>query len=112
MKKLSSFIFEQSKYFTLTDDERDSLIECCGYITGNLGDVDDIKKFEVIKKELSEEELQQLNSLYDCLDDKETYKKINKNIVKDDIELIKKIIYLISENDLDYDLSDIYEKIQ
>lgn len=112
MKNISSFIFEKSKYFTLTDDERDSLIECCGYITGNLGDIDDIKNFETVKKELSEEELKQLNSLYDCLDDKATYKKINRNIIKDDLELIKKIIYLIGENDLDYDLSDIYEKIQ
>lgn len=112
MKKLSNFIFEKSKYFTLTDDERNSLAECIGYITGNLGDIDDIKSFEIIKKELSEEELKQLNSLYDCLDDKQTYPKINRNIIKDDLELIKKVIYLIEENDLDYDLSDIYEKIQ
>jgi len=38
--------------------------------------------------------------------------KINRNIIKDDLELIKKVIYLIGENDLDYDLSNIYEKIQ
>ena len=107
MKNISSFIFEKSKYFILTDDERNSLIECTGYITGNLGD---IKNFETVKKELSEDELKQLNNLYDCLEDKQTYPKINRNIIKDDLELIKKIIYLIGENDLDYDLSGIYEK--
>ena len=112
MKKLSNFIFEKSKYFTLTDDERNSLVECIGYITGDLGDIDDIKNFETVKKELSEAELKQLGDLYDCLDDKQTYPKINRNIIKDDLELIKKVIYLIGENDLDYDLSNIYEKIQ
>ena len=112
MKKLSNFIFEKSKYFTLTDDERNSLVECIGYITGDLGDIDDIKNFETVKKELSEDELKQLSDLYDCLEDKQTYPKINRNIIVDDLELIKKIIYLIGENDLDYDLSNIYEKIQ
>ena len=112
MKNISNFIFEKSKYFTLTDDERNSLVECIGYITGNLGDIDDIKNFETVKKELSEAELKQLDNLYDCLENDETYPKINRNIIKDDLELIKKVIYLIGENDLDYDLSNIYEKIQ
>ena len=129
MKDLKDFINEHSdknitegsKHFKLETDERNSLAEVIGYILGNIGEDEDIKKFDIIMKQLSKEEFDQLQSLYDCLDDEETYPTINRNIIIDDIELIKKVINMINDavdagdlnldDNLSYDLSDVLDKI-
>lgn len=102
--------------FKLTYDERMSLAEVIGYITRNIGDEKTIIEYNVkfSNLELSLDDFEQLNSLYDILDNDVTYPVINKKLIKNDIELIKRILIYIDENsmfDTSYELYDILEKI-
>ena len=112
MKQLTTYINE-TKYFTFTKDERDSLSNVIGIIIGVLhGDNEYKDEYECVIKELSIEEIRQLNDLYDCLSDKHTWPKINRNIIVDDIPLLKKILSILDDNDLmDFGTTDAYEKI-
>ena len=114
MKDIKQYINESSKYFTLDDGERDALGTLCGILCGSLGDEEDEKELKPIKDELSDTEIEQLSDLFDFLDDRETYKKVNRNNIKDDIPLIIKIYNIMYEKDLlgeDWDLIDALEKI-
>ena len=74
----------------LTEHFGDDIIDCAGNLKRKeLGDI-------VFK---NPQKLDALNS-------------ITRKYILEKAELIKKVIYLIGENDLDYDLSNIYEKIQ
>lgn len=114
MKDIKNYINEAKKYFTLEDDERDALTTLIGIITGNLGEDEEIKFYKELFDSFTKEEQDQLNMLYDCLEDRETYKKINRNNIKDDIPLIKKIYaWMVDNNALQeqWDLIDALEKI-
>ena len=116
MKDIKSYIsiLESSKYFTLDDGERDALGTLIGVLCGSLGDDEDEKEVKPIKDELSNDEINQLSDLFDFLDDKQTYKKVNRNNIKDDIPLIIKIYNIMYEKDLfgeNWDLIDALEKI-
>lgn len=114
MKDISKFLIESSKYFTLNDDERSALSELAGILCGNLGDEDDAKHFDKVITQLSKDEIEQLDLLHDFLDDVNTYKKVNRSNIKDDIPLIQKIYNLLNDNDLldeQWDLIDALEKI-
>lgn len=114
MKNISKFLTESSKYFTLDDGERDALETLIGTLCGSLGDEEDEQEVKPIKDELSNDEINQLSDLYDFLDDTETYKKVNRNNIKDDIPLIIKIYNIMDEKDLlgeNWDLIDALEKI-
>lgn len=116
MKDLINYIsiLESSKYFTLDDGERDALGTLCGILCGSLGDEEDEEDVKPVKDELSDDEINQLSDLYDFLDDTETYKKVNRNNLKDDIPLIIKIYNIMDEKDLlgeNWDLIDALEKI-
>lgn len=117
MKNLKQFIdvYEEnllleSKKFVLTNSERDSLLEVFGYITGNLGNDEDIELYESIK--LTDDELDQANDLFNVLDDNYTYKEINEKNIKNDIQLVNKVLNWCEHNNLltDYDLQNVYNK--
>ena len=113
MKDIKEFINE-SKNFKLESDERQALSDLVGMLCGNIGDDADIKQLKPVIDQLSKDEIKQLDSLHDCLDDGETYKKINRNNIIDDIPLLKKIYGLMEDNDLlgeQWDLIDALDKI-
>ena len=96
MKSINDYINE-SKNFKLTDSEREALSDCIGVICGNLGDEEDQNEFKPVIDSLNSDEISQLENLYDCLDDDQTYKYINRNIIIDDIPLIKKLYKLMND---------------
>lgn len=113
MKTISDYINE-SKNFKLTNDERGALSDFIGVICGNIGDDEDQNKLKYVIDELGDEEISQLKDLHDCLDNTQTYKSINRNVIIDDISLIKKLYKLMNNNDLfnkNWDLIDALEKI-
>lgn len=114
MKNIVEYITE-GKQFTLKQYERSELGNVIGFITGNIGDEEDTAPYKDLKDSLSKKELKQLDKLFDLLDDEETWPKINKRIIKDDIPLIIKCLDLADEEDLignNWDLMDAYDKIK
>lgn len=116
MKSIIEFINE-SKYFKLTDSERDALASLIGVLTNNVSDDDYEESIKPLKKELSKEEIDSLDELYTyVLDDKQTYPTINRNILIPERDLIIKIIKWLDENDAwyeenDYELVEILDKL-
>ena len=115
MKTLKEYIFE-TRYFKFTDGERAAVAELVGLLTGNIGEDADIKKYSEYWNVLSDDEQQQMNDLYDVLDDTNNWPVINRNIIKDDIELLANFLNWVDENDLwedsDYEGPDALEKIE
>ena len=114
MKKILEYINEAKKFFKLENNEREALATLVGIICGNLGEEKETKFYKDLFDSLSKEEQKQLNMLYDVLEDTETYKQINRNNIKDDITLLKKIYDWMSEKDAfkeNWDLIDALEKI-
>lgn len=113
MKNINQYINE-SKYFKLEDDERQALSDFVGVVCGNLGDDEDQNELKDVINELDNDEISQLKYLHDLLDNNQTYKSINRNMIIDDIPLIKKLYKLMDDNDLldeNWDLIDALEKI-
>lgn len=113
MKNINQYINE-SKYFKLEDDERQALSDFVGVVCGNLGDDEDQNELKNVINELDNDEISQLKYLHDLLDNNQTYKSINRNMIIDDIPLIKKLYKLMDDNDLldeNWDLIDALEKI-
>jgi hypothetical protein len=113
MKAINNYINE-SKNFKLTESERDALSDFIGVICGNIGDDEDQNELKDVIDKLNDDEISQLKDLHDCLDDNQTYKSINRNVIIDDISLIKKLYKLMDDNDLlneNWDLIDALEKI-
>lgn len=115
MKQLSTYIFE-ARSFTITNGERNALECVLGFVTGDLGDESEIKKYEEFASNLSEEDIKTLNSLYNVISDDQTYTKITKRILdKKEISLLKLLLTYIDENDLygdfEYELSNIIDKL-
>ena len=114
MKNLANYITEAKNYFKLESDERDALATLVGIICGNLGEDEEIKFYKDLFDSFSDKEKDQLNMLHDVLEDTETYKQINRNNIKNDIPLLKKIYTWMSEKDAfkeNWDLIDVLEKI-
>ena len=99
MKTLKEYIFE-TRYFKFTDDERAAISSLVGLLTGNIGEDEDIKKYAEYWNVLSNDEQQQMNDLYDVLDDEQNWPVINRNNIKDDIELLTNFLNWVDENDL------------
>ena len=113
MKSINQFINE-SKNFKLEDNERQALSDFIGIVCGNLGDQKDQEKIKSVIDPLENKKIIQIRNIYDCLDDKQTYKSINRKIIIDDIPLIKKLYKLMDDNNLldeQWDLIDAFEKI-
>lgn len=111
MKDLKNFINEAKKSFTLTDSERNELIEVVGFATGNIGDVSDTDQYLDFHKECSMSELDTLNDLYNVLDNSETYPRITNRVIDaDEIKLLCKLLQYALDEDI-VDLSEILEKI-
>lgn len=114
MRSLNEYINEAKGNWSFSEYQRQSFGTAIGFMTGNLGDEDEIARYEEFKKTLSDKELKQFNDLFDLFDDEHTYKKINSRMVKDEMEILKRFAQYIEDNDLadgDWDLIDAYEKI-
>ena len=115
MKTLKDYIFE-SRYFKFTDYERAAVAELVGFLTGAIGEDADIKKYSEYWNVLSNDEQEQMNELYDVLDDEQNWPVINRNNIKDDIELLTNFLNWVDENDLwgdaDYDGLSALEKLE
>lgn len=106
MKNLTSYITEAKNYFKLTDNERRQLENVVGIVSGNLGDDEDTKHYQTLIDQFDEDEIKQLDLLYDYLSDTETYRTVSRNGLIDDIELIKRIVAWLDEDgelEMDYD---------
>ena len=99
MKTLKDYIFE-SHYFKFTDYERAAVAELVGFLTGAIGEDADIKKYAEYWNVLSNDEQEQMNELYDVLDNEQDWPVINRNNIKDDIELLANFLNWVDENDL------------
>lgn len=115
MKHLNQYIVE-SRYFKLEDNERDALAALVGVLSGAMGDDEIEEKCADLIKELTQEEKDKLEELYTVLDNIQDYPRINRNIIIDEIPLIKKIIEWVDDNDAwvgsnDVELLDILDKI-
>lgn len=115
MKNLNTYINEKKNTFELNIDERRALGFLIGTALGNLGEDDEIKQFKKFMDSLSDEEKEDLESLYDMLSDTDNYKKIyQKNIMSEEITLIDKLYHYCEDNDMldeQWDLIDALEKI-
>ena len=99
MITLVEYIIE-SRYFKFTEGERAAVAELVGFLTGNLGDDKDIKKYAEYWGVLSDDEKEQMNDLYDVLEDEHNWPIVNRNNIKDDIELLANFLNWVDENDL------------
>ncbi len=116
MKDLNKYILEKKKTFELNMDERRALGTLIGNALGNLGEDDEIKQFQKFINSLSDDEKEQLDSLYDLFEHTEKCKKINQKIIlPEEIELIKKFYDFCYNNDImqdnDFDAINAFEKI-
>jgi len=115
MISLTEYLINEARSFTLTDSERGEVTILLGYLTGNLGEDSDIKKYAEYWTALSDEEQQQLNELYDVFNDENSWPKINNRIIKDDISLLVNFLNWVDENELwndDTDGVNALEKIE
>lgn len=106
MISLTEYLINEARSFTLTDSERGEVAILLGYLTGNLGEDSDIKKYNEYWSALSDEEQQQLNELYDVFNDENSWPKINNRIIKDDISLLVNFLNWVDENELWNDDTD------
>ncbi len=115
MKSLITYINE-TRYFKLTESERDAIASLVGLLTGNIGEDSEIKKYSEYWNVLSDEEKQQMNDLYDVLDDTNNWPVINRNNIKDDIIPLINFLNWVDENDLwgdyEYEGPDALEKLE
>lgn len=114
-RSLNEYINE-TRYFKLTDSERDAISCLVGLLTGNIGEDSEIKKYSEYWNVLSDEEQQQMNDLYDVLDDTNNWPVINRNNIKDDIIPLINFLNWVDENDLwgdyEYEGPDALEKLE
>lgn len=93
-------IVEESKNFRLSDDERRSVADLLGFLTGNIGDDETIKQYSEYWDALSDNEQDQMNDLYDVFDNESGYHYINRSIIRDDVDLLLNFLNWVDENDL------------
>lgn len=116
MKNITNFINE-SKNFKLNDYERDALSILIGFVTQTLGDKDVIDEFKEVHDLFTNDELKKLEDVNDYVLDKNSpYSTINRNLIKDEIPVFKKMIEYCDEHDIwdnidDYELLNILDKI-
>ena len=115
MKNLNRYLTEKKKVFELNPSQREALETTIGIALGNLGEDDKIKQFKKFIDSLSDDEKNDLESLYDMLSDADNYKKIyQKNVMPEEIAVIDKLYHYCDDNDMldeQWDLIDAFEKI-
>ena len=115
MKNLVEYIIE-SKYFRFNEGERAAIATLLGYLTGNIGEDSEIKKYAEYWNVLSDDERKQMNDLFDVCDDEQNWPVINRNNIKDDIPLLVDFLNWVDEHDLwgdcDYDGPAALEKLE
>lgn len=114
MKDLNIYLNE-SRQYALSEDERTALDVLIGFLTGNLGDTEDIEKFDDFKKTLSKDELDEFENIYDYLDDDVTFKKVRISSMWTDIrkETLRKFLQYVCDNeywdDYEYEVESILD---
>lgn len=115
MKNLNTYLTEKKKTFELNIDERRALETTIGIALGNIGEDNEIKQFKNFIDSLSNDEKEDLESLYSMLSDADNYKKIyQKNVMSEEIALIDKLYHYCDDNNMldeQWDLIDAFEKI-
>ena len=115
MKDLNTYILEKKKLFELSPSQRSALETTIGIALGNLGEDNEIKQFKNFIDSLSNDEKEDLESLYSMLSDADNYKKIyQKNVMPEEIALIDKLYHYCDDNNMldeQWDLIDAFEKI-
>lgn len=105
---------EQNK-FELHQYERDALSLFIGKIVQYyFPEKNEVKAFKELRKELTEEELEQLSLTYDFLDDCFTYKTIKSHQLKNDMPVLKKVLKWADEHEMfenDWNLGSVAEVI-
>lgn len=105
---------------TLSQSEREGMEVVLGIICGYYGADDDDKRYEIVKEQLSPEELNQLDEICTyVLADEQGHKTVSDRVLKDDIPLLRKVYNIIDDNDLfknsqgdyDWDAMSGFEKI-
>ena len=115
MKSLVEYIFE-TKYFRFTEEERAAVTELVGYLTSNIGEESDIKKYSEYWNVLADDEKEQMNDLYDFVEDVHNWPIVNRNNIKDDISALREFLNWVDEKDLwgdcEYDGPSALEKLE
>lgn len=105
---------------TLSQSEREGMEVVLGIICGYYGADDDDKRYEIVKEQLSPEELNQLDEICTyVLADEQGHKTVSDRVLKNDIPLLRKVYNIIDDNDLfknsqgdyDWDAMSGFEKI-
>lgn len=108
------------KSSVLSQSEREGMEVVLGIICGYYGADDDDKRYEIVKEQLSPEELNQLDEICTyVLADEQGHKTVSDRVLKDDIPLLRKVYNIIDNNDLfkdsqgdyDWDAMSGFEKI-
>lgn len=106
----------EGKTIIFDEYERDALTEIVGYLTGNLGEDSDIEKYSEYWSVLSTEEQTQMKELYDLLDDKHTWPKVNSKLINDDIHLLLNFLNWADEKELidvkSHEIYDVIDKLE
>lgn len=121
MKNIKHFITEQlllEGSWSFNRSERDAFVCAVGYLTGSLGDADEIADYAPFKDTLTPDELKQFDEIFDILDDDYTYNKVGSKYFKQNKELLKRFAEWIDDNNLtqpngrwNWDLVDACDKI-
>ena len=122
VKSFEDFVLEAKHYnlketdFVLNDSERKALASVVGVLSKNLNDDEMEEILAPLMKELTPDEIKQLNSLYDTLEDEWTWNEVTSPMIEDDFDLIVKIIEWMDNNDAwsynnDYELLNILDEI-
>ena len=122
VKSFEDFVLEAKHYnlketdFVLNDSERKALASVVGVLSKNLSDDEMEEILAPLMKELTPDEIKQLNSLYDTLEDEWTWNEVTSPMIEDDFDLIVKIIEWMDNNDAwsynnDYELLNILDEI-
>lgn len=108
------------KSSVLSQSEREGMEVVLGIICGYYGTDDDDKRYEIVKEQLSPEELNQLDEICTyVLADEQGHKTVSDRVLKKDIPLLRKVYNIIDDNDLfknsqgdyDWDAMSGFEKI-
>ena len=86
--------------FALTNNERTAILEILGYILERLGTKDDISMFDDLRNELTNEDIDRLETLYDLFNDTYTYNVINSYLLEPDLDLLIDIFKYIEDKNL------------
>ena len=92
---------KRSYNYTLTDGERMALGEVLGYFTDNLGGDDELQAaLQQYRNNISDQDFNRLNAVYDYIDDNYTYPKVTRKGLSSDVSVLAQFLQWIDDNDI------------